>query len=179
MNNKFHIVLDRDGTIIEHVHYLKDPDKIVLMKNVKNVLENWIDEGHNIYIHTNQSGIERGYYSLSDVNKCNDKMLSLLGKKIRFSSICIAPNITNTIKKNYRKPSTLFGNEILQSKKIKSSNMIYIGDSYCAILTAVNLNCYGIQIGKKKLKKIKIDNRQIFRADDWIKIKEIVNELSI
>ncbi len=48
--------------------------------------------GYLVFMHTNQSGIERGYYDWDDVHACNHKMLELLGlTEDFFDGTCIAP----------------------------------------------------------------------------------------
>ena len=48
--------------------------------------------GYRVFMHTNQSGIERGYYDREGVHACNLKMLELLGlTEDFFDGTCIAP----------------------------------------------------------------------------------------
>ena len=60
------VVLDRDGTLIEHVPYLSSVQDIQLLPGVIDACQ--LLKAHNIklYIATNQSGIGRGYYTEDD-----------------------------------------------------------------------------------------------------------------
>ena len=57
------LFLDRDGTLIENVPYLADPDAIVLIKGAVETLRAFRQSGYAIVIVTNQSGIARGLCS--------------------------------------------------------------------------------------------------------------------
>mgnify|MGYP005657024601 FL=1 len=75
MSEKRAIFLDRDGTLIRDAHYLKDPAKVEIIPEISRALEKVRQLGYFLFMHTNQSGITRGYYKLSDVFACNKKML--------------------------------------------------------------------------------------------------------
>ncbi len=134
------IVFDRDGTIIYNKHYLSDPEQVVLLPHVKDVLTKLKKMKYQIFLHTNQSGVERGYFDLEQVHKCNKRMISLLGKNF-FTEICIATDIVSN-EKNYRKPSKKFGLEIIERYNL--NKLIYVGDSPCDLETAYKLNCDAI-----------------------------------
>ena len=72
------VFLDRDGTLIEDAHYLKDPNKIRIINRTEEALVKMKEAGYLLFMHTNQSGIARGYYGLDDVDACNQRMLELL-----------------------------------------------------------------------------------------------------
>ena len=76
---KKHIIFDRDGTLIKYIPYVFMVKDIQIKKGVKNSLKLLKDKGHKIYLHTNQSGVSRKYFTLKDVANCNDKMIELIG----------------------------------------------------------------------------------------------------
>ena len=86
--------------------------KILIKKNIK------------IYLHTNQSGVGRGYFGISDVVDCNNKMIELigLGQNI-FQEICVAPDFPPS-KVSYRKPSSLFANELIKNMRFRKKIFI-------------------------------------------------------
>ena len=111
------IILDRDGTLIEHIEYLKNPNEVKILPGVREGLKFLKDSNVKLFLHTNQSGVGRGLYTLSDVWACNKRMENLLalGDRI-FKRICIAgekPNQTIV----YRKPSPKFVVEIANDFK--------------------------------------------------------------
>ncbi len=72
------VFLDRDGTIIDELGYLGDPDKVVLYPGVHDALMLLKEAGYLLLIVTNQSGIARGYFSLEDAVAVNLKLLQIL-----------------------------------------------------------------------------------------------------
>lgn len=173
--NKY-IVFDRDGTLIKHEPYLYLPSRVKLLPNVIDLIKQFKEKGYLLFLHTNQSGVGRGFYKIQDVINCNNKMLELigLGDKI-FENICVAHDYPPT-KKSYRKPSVKFGLEILNKYKIKRNQLYYIGDSVVDIETANNLKCnaIGVRTGEFDLKE-KIKNKKNLKYslfDDMKKILE-------
>ncbi len=74
------IFLDRDGTILDELGYLGDPDKVVLYPRVQDALMLLREAGYLLLIVTNQSGIARGYFSLEDSIAVNLKMIRILSE---------------------------------------------------------------------------------------------------
>ena len=56
------LFVDRDGTLIELVEYLQEPDKVRLIPEAVAIIRDANVSGLNVVMVTNQSGIERGYY---------------------------------------------------------------------------------------------------------------------
>ena len=101
-----HVILDRDGTLIKYIPYLFEKEKVELIPGTIEATNILIKKNIKIYLHTNQSGVGRGYFRISDAVDCNNKMIELigLGPKIFFEEICIAPDFPPS-KVSYRKPS--------------------------------------------------------------------------
>ena len=54
------IFLDRDGTLIEEVHFLRRLDQVRLLPGVPKALRDLRDGGFALVVLTNQSGVARG-----------------------------------------------------------------------------------------------------------------------
>tara|TARA_B100001057_G_C22551030_1_gene833448 strand:- start:105 stop:650 length:546 start_codon:yes stop_codon:yes gene_type:complete len=146
-----YIVFDRDGTLIKYKPYLFKPDDVRLTEGSREIISNFLERGYMLFLHTNQSGIGRGYFKIEDVLECNKKMIQLLNIKTKiFEEICIAGDYPPD-KNSYRKPSPRFGKEIITKYKIQSDELIYIGDNTSDMETAFRLNCkaYGINFNDK------------------------------
>lgn len=72
------VFLDRDGTIIVDKHYLSNPDEVELIEGAGRALFLLQSGGYRLVVVTNQSGVGRGYFSLADVGRCNDRISELL-----------------------------------------------------------------------------------------------------
>lgn len=140
-----HIVLDRDGTLIRHIPYLCDPAQVELLPTVLEGLNVLVQSGRMLFLHTNQSGVARGYFSLADAIECNRAMLKKIGmgdglfEDMRISAeppdhaVC-------------RKPSPKYGLELMEKYDIDKSSLCYVGDNITDLMTAANIGCMGIGV---------------------------------
>ena len=85
--------LDRDGTIIADKDYLGDPARVVLLPRAADGLRLLQSAGYKLLVVTNQSGVARGYYSLDDMNACNERMSVLLqAEDVRLDGVYACPH---------------------------------------------------------------------------------------
>jgi D-glycero-D-manno-heptose 1,7-bisphosphate phosphatase len=68
------VFLDRDGTLIEPRHYLKELSELALMPGVGQALKRLHDAGFLLILVTNQSGVARGFFDEEFVRTCHDKL---------------------------------------------------------------------------------------------------------
>jgi D-glycero-D-manno-heptose 1,7-bisphosphate phosphatase len=123
------IFLDRDGTLIEDAHYLRDPAGVVLLPGVQEALARARAAGALLFLFTNQSGVSRGILTLDDVEAVNHRMLELLdlGADL-FADVCVAPEHPDDTPQ-YRKPSPRFIREMLEQHNIDARTAWMVGDS--------------------------------------------------
>ena len=74
------ILFDRDGTLIADKHYLSDPDQVELLPGAIEALQAARMAGYRLVVLSNQSGVARGYFSLSSVEAVNRRFEQLLAK---------------------------------------------------------------------------------------------------
>jgi D-glycero-D-manno-heptose 1,7-bisphosphate phosphatase len=122
------LFLDRDGTIIEHVHFLHDPAQVRLGAGAREALREARARGWLLFVLTNQSGVGRGYFTLADVEACNRRMLDLLdlGPDV-FAGICIAPEAPDQPSR-YRKPRPDFILEMMVEHDLDPASCVMVGD---------------------------------------------------
>lgn len=147
------IIFDRDGTIIYNKHYLFDPEGVELIEGTQEGFKIFSKfKNFLFFLHTNQSGVNRGYFNLEDVHKVNERMFQKIGVNKRFfKRICIAPEIEYS-DQNYRKPSIKFIDEVVKDYNINYSDIAYVGDSKCDYEISKRTGClfFEINIGKTK-----------------------------
>lgn len=132
------LFLDRDGTLIVDKHYLSDPDQVELIPGAKEFLHRALDLGYELFLHSNQSGIRRGYYTLEDVKRCNDRMIELLElTEVSFRELCIAPEMPDE-EQVYRKPSPRFILEMVEKYNLNKAECWMIGDKLIDLEAGVN-----------------------------------------
>jgi D-glycero-D-manno-heptose 1,7-bisphosphate phosphatase len=140
------LVLDRDGTIIEHVPYLCDPDGVVLLPGVREALRAARSAGVDLFVHSNQSGVGRGMFGLDAVDACNRRMIRLLDLGEQpFVRICVAPEAPEA-PAIYRKPSPRFAQELIRDFGFAPHNLAYVGDRGSDIETAARAGVRGIGV---------------------------------
>lgn len=122
------LFLDRDGTLIADKHYLADPAGVEVLPGVAEALRRARALGYQFFLFTNQSGIARGYYTMDDVVRCNERMEELLGlPRPLFTDICIAPEGPDD-PEVYRKPSPRFILESIARHHLNPALCWMIGD---------------------------------------------------
>lgn len=144
------LFLDRDGTLILDKHYLADPAGVELIPGVAGALARARRLGYRLFIHTNQSGIGRGMYTLDDVHRCNVRMDELLGLPTPiFDGICIAPEAPEQ-PTEYRKPSPRFILESIDRYRLDPRQCWMIGDRTSDVETGLNakINAAAVCTGK-------------------------------
>ena len=70
--------LDRDGVLIEEVGYLADPGGVKLLAGAAEAIKLIHASGFLAVVVSNQSGVARGYYGLSEVEAVSRRMCDLL-----------------------------------------------------------------------------------------------------
>lgn len=73
--------LDRDGTINIDTGYVGDPDRLELVPKAAEAVKMMNDAGYLVIVISNQSGVARGYFTVEDVEKVNNKINDMLKEK--------------------------------------------------------------------------------------------------
>lgn len=140
------LILDRDGTLIEHVPYLCDPAEVRLLPQVREALGIAKAAGALLFLHTNQSGVGRGLFELPSVHACNERLIELLDLGPEpFSRICIAPEHPDE-DSVHRKPSPAFAREIIRDFGLSPEEICYIGDRGSDLETARAAGTRGVGV---------------------------------
>lgn len=87
------VFLDRDGTVIEDAHYLRDPALVRLLPGAGPALKALADAGMRLFLVTNQSGVGRGMFTEKDVLACHARLKELLaGHGVAFTDWAYCPH---------------------------------------------------------------------------------------
>jgi D-glycero-D-manno-heptose 1,7-bisphosphate phosphatase len=122
------ILLDRDGTIIEDMHYLRDPEKIIPIPGAVKAMQEMNGSGLNIFVVTNQSGIGRGYLSENDYQRVQQRLISMLREDdIQISGSLFCPHIPGE-QCRCRKPGPGMWEILSESFGLSPEESIIIGD---------------------------------------------------
>jgi histidinol-phosphate phosphatase family protein len=72
------LFVDRDGTLNPDLHYLKEAERLELFQGVGAALSLAHEHDYLVVCVTNQSGIERGFYTRDDVERIHRRVNELL-----------------------------------------------------------------------------------------------------
>lgn len=75
------LFVDRDGTLNPDPGYINDPARLELFRGVGEALRLVHAHGELIVCVTNQSGVERGFYSRQDVERIHTRLNELLARE--------------------------------------------------------------------------------------------------
>ena len=102
------VFLDRDGTLIVEKNYLCKPENVELFPGAGAALKRLADAGFKLIMVTNQSGIGRGYFTMADAERVNERVCAdFAAHGVRFEKIYIAPEAPDK-PSHGRKPSPKF-----------------------------------------------------------------------
>ena len=141
------IILDRDGVINEdRDDYVKSRDEWIPIPNSLEAIALLSQAGYVLTIATNQSGIARGLYSLSELHAIHQKMIDLL-KPLggRIDGIFFCPHVDEDLCE-CRKPKSGLMQEIAQrylkdraSLDLTLKNIPIVGDSLRDLVAGTKL----------------------------------------
>ena len=153
------LFLDRDGVINIEVNYLYKTEDFEFVSGILELCKHYQDKGYIIIVVTNQSGIDRGYYSESDFNILTSWMINqFLKYGINIKKVYFCPHHPDfSIECECRKPKPGMILDAKNEFNIDLENSILIGDKESDIEAAV---CAGVNESylfdeKKKVEKSK------------------------
>ena len=137
------VFLDRDGTLIEEKEYLSDPEDVAPFAGAADALLSLQAAGFKLFVVTNQSGVGRGYFTMQDVQRVNDRMTQHFAQNgVRFEKFYIAPEAPGQPSRG-RKPSPQFLLDARDEFDLDLAASYFIGDKL------LDLEC-GWNAGVKK-----------------------------
>ncbi len=86
------VFLDRDGTLNVDHGYICKPEQMELLPGVQRAVTQLRHAGFATVVVTNQSAIGRGMCKLEDVERCNQRLLELLGADAAPDLILLCPH---------------------------------------------------------------------------------------
>ena len=124
------VLLDRDGTLIEHVPYLRDPDGVRLLPGVGPALRRLADLGIGLRVVTNQSGVGRGLMTEADVAAVNRRTELALssGFGVRIDGFHVCPHRPED-RCGCRKPAPGLIIAALDAHGVAPTDAVLVGDA--------------------------------------------------
>ncbi len=155
------LFLDRDGVInydLGYVHKIKD---FIWTPKIKKLIKYFNDKKYYVIVLTNQSGIGRGYYKISDVEKLHswiNNSLNITGgfiDRFYYSPYYKHSKIFNSKKYlDLRKPNNGMIEKACRDFNINLKNSLFIGDQKSDLDLAKKYKIKFYMLKKNKLNKI-------------------------
>ncbi len=152
------VFLDRDGTVIEHVHYIGDPAKVRLLPGVAEALRKLQEAGFALVVVTNQSAIGRGYITVEQYEAVNTEMArQLRDEGVALDAVYYCPEAPtgddrSVVTHGDRKPGPGMLLKGAHDLGLDLPKSWMIGDMISDALAGVNAGCRGtflVETGKE------------------------------
>ena len=135
--------LDRDGVINHDTGYIDSIRRFSFVKNVFESLRKLQSRNFKLVIVTNQSGIARGYFTLTDLDAIHNYMMQKLeSHEISIDSILVCPHYSKGIvskyakKCNCRKPKIGLMEQYSKNIFVDKMSSVFIGDKGTDMIAA-------------------------------------------
>ena len=162
------VFLDRDGTINYDYGYVYKFSKFKFRPYVLRGLKYLTKKKYFIFIITNQAGIAKGKFKLSDLLKLHNQLKKYLRKrKIIIKDIKFCPYHPDakikTYKKitKYRKPGNLMIKEVLKEWNINLKKSFMLGDKKTDKIAARKSKIYYEYVSRNFLQQVKKIERKL------------------
>ena len=122
------LFIDRDGTINKDCPYCHDPKDLIMYQDAVDIMKEYRNKGYLIIIITNQSGINRGYFTDEEFHIFHDKLLKQLKEKgVLIDRTYYCPHRPDE-NCECRKPKLGMIEKAMEDFEIDLENSIIIGD---------------------------------------------------
>ncbi|MCL4307458.1 MAG: HAD family hydrolase [Candidatus Thermoplasmatota archaeon] len=120
--------IDRDGTINRDCPYCHDPAQLHVFMDAVRLMKQYQQKGFFIIIITNQSGVNRGYFTEEDLGRFNTALVKRLAHMgVRIDAIYYCPHRPDEGCK-CRKPGTGLIEKAMHDFPIDLERSVMVGD---------------------------------------------------
>lgn len=140
--------LDRDGTIIDDVHYISRPGDVRLIPAAARAIRRLNDEGVPVVVVTNQSGIARRMFTLDDFERVQARIIELLaGSGARIDATYFCPHHPDAGGPcDCRKPGTELFARASRELALDPSRSLFAGDRWRDVAPALAFGGMGVLV---------------------------------
>lgn len=168
------IFLDRDGTINrDSKNYIKSLEEFEIFPFTANGLKILQEIGYELVVITNQSGVNRGFFSEKELDEIHQKLIYEMEKDgINILDIYYCPHLPDE-NCQCRKPKLKNLHKAVDDYNLDVENSWFVGDSEKDIITGKNARCKTMLVmsGIREITKEKIKLWEIkpdFVADNLL-----------
>jgi D,D-heptose 1,7-bisphosphate phosphatase len=146
------VFLDRDGTLIDHVHYLADPAHVRLLPGAAEALNRLRRAGFVSVLVTNQSAIGRGMITEARLHEIHAEMNRQLAERgAALDAIYFCPDIPagddrTMVENHQRKPGPGMLLQAADELGLDLTASWMVGDMISDVLAGLNAGCRSIMV---------------------------------
>jgi D-glycero-D-manno-heptose 1,7-bisphosphate phosphatase len=135
------VFLDRDGVLVKEKDYLSHPDQLAVLAGAPQAMKALRAAGFKVIVVTNQSGVARGYFTLTALAKIHCELKRRLAKGgAKWDALYFSPHGPDS-GHPWRKPGI---GMLLAAKKrfrLDLAGSYFVGDTTADVQTALNAGC--------------------------------------
>jgi D-glycero-D-manno-heptose 1,7-bisphosphate phosphatase len=154
-----YVLVDRDGVInVDSDEFIKSPEEWIPIAGSLEAIALLNQQGYDVVVMSNQSGIARGLFDETTLTKIHEKMHRLLAEKgAKITAIYYCPHGSESLC-NCRKPKTGLLEQFALEKNVDLKSVFFIGDSLRDIQAAQAVGVKPILVKTGKGQKTLINN---------------------
>jgi histidinol-phosphate phosphatase family protein len=170
------VFLDRDGVLVREMDYLRDPSQLAVLPGVPKALKSLREAGFKLVVVTNQSGVARGYFTLTMLEKIHRELKRRLAKSgAKWDALYFSPHGPDSAH-SWRKPGTGMLKAAKKRFSLDLKASYFVGDTTTDVQTARNAGCVPVLVrtgkagrdGKHPKAKPEKTCRDLAAAARWI-----------
>lgn len=156
------VFFDRDGVINVDLSYVYKKEDFRFYDDFFPCVTHFKKQGYKLVVVTNQSGIERGYYTIKDFLSLSSYMQDYMQERLgfRFDRIYFCPLLHDTIR---RKPASGMIIQAMNDLDLDLSKSCLVGDRLTDIMAAKNAGItkrYLLCRDKKHARSMELDESE-------------------
>ncbi len=141
--------LDRDGVINDNKKHVNKPKDLIIYDAAKEGMKKAYEAGYELFVVTNQGGIELGYFKRADLDAIHQKLTEELETYCKITEIRYCPDFKK--KSRCRKPEPGMILDLAEKYDIDIKDSWMIGDMDTDILAGIRAGCKTAKIGEENL----------------------------
>ena len=149
------VFLDRDGTLIEEVGYLRDPSAVRILPGAAEALRLLSRGGFLLAVVSNQAGLAKGRFTEAEMEAVHRRFVSAFGREgVVFDAVEYCPHHPEGAVEPYRlacgcrKPGTELAERILRRLRVPDScPRFVVGDKMSDVTMGIRLGAATVLVG--------------------------------
>lgn len=177
MSGRSAVFLDRDGTLIEDRHYLRDPALVRLLPGAADAVRRLNQAGIAAVVVTNQSGIARGLLTEADYTATARRLDELLADaQARLDGTYHCPHLPEASGPcECRKPGPLLYRRAASDLDLDLARSWWVGDRPRDVEPAAAFGGRGLLIGTAGV----VEGRERTAAQAWTTARDLSDAVSL